>query len=337
MQLIVMCPDGPITGGVEALHQLVDAAARQSIDASICYYPPGRSEIVPAYAHYQVPVATHVPDNSDVVVLVPETSPLVLTVLHRARKALWWLSVDNFFGKQALSVTDDDPALLTELLQPAAMVTHLSQSAYARDFLFRRRVRSAMLTDYLSDAFVQRATQLQSQPKKDLVLYNPRKGLAFTERLIAASQSVLEWQPIEGLTADGVAELLGSAKLYVDFGEHPGRDRIPREAAISGCAVITGRRGAAGFAEDLPVPQRFRLDEQSPGVVEEFLAVATDTLTRFDEVSQEFGPYREWIAGQRERFFGETLAFWTEVSRPRIKGVPAGGSTKAKAKAKKRR
>jgi len=45
-----------------------------------------------------------------------------------------------------------------------------------------------------------------------------------------------------------------SRKLYVDFGKHPGKDRMPREAAVHGCCIITGRRGAAGNPFDIPIP-----------------------------------------------------------------------------------
>jgi hypothetical protein len=339
--MIVMCPDGPVTGGVEALHQLVDAARRQQIPASICYYPAGRTEVVPAYAHYDIEVSAVVPDASDVFVVVPETSPYVLSVLGRARTAMWWLSVDNFFGTIGVPTPDPsaslaDPQILRDLLRPESRIVHVTQSDYARDFLRRRSVRSTMLTDYLSGAFVDRAQQLQGQPKKDLVLFNPRKGLEFTERLMAASAGTLEWQPIQGLSADGVAELLGVAKLYVDFGEHPGRDRIPREAALSGCCVITGRRGAAGYPVDVPIPDRFRLDESRDEVVQTFIELARDTIDRFDVVTQEFAPYREWIAGQQDDFAEQTRALWAAALKPIFKGAPVGRGKSSKQKARKR-
>ncbi|MCW2540420.1 MAG: hypothetical protein JWN95_2145 [Frankiales bacterium] len=341
MRMIVMCPDGPVTGGVEALHQLVDSARRQQIPASICYYPGGRTEVVPAYAHYDIEVSASVPDASDVLVVVPETSPYVLSVLGRARTAMWWLSVDNYFSTIGVPTPDptapvEDPEILRDLLRPDSRVIHVTQSDYARSFLQRRSVRSTMLTDYLSSAFVDRAQLLQKQPKKDLVLFNPRKGLAFTERLMAASAGVLEWQPIQGLSAGGVADLLGEAKLYVDFGEHPGRDRIPREAALSGCCVITGRRGAAAHPIDVPIPDRFRLDESRGDVVDTFVGLARDTIDRFDLVTEEFAPYREWIAGQQDAFAEQTRALWAAALKPVFKGAPVGRGKSSKQKARKR-
>jgi len=33
-------------------------------------------------------------------------------------------------------------------------------------------------------------------------------------------------------------------QVYIDFGHHPGQDRLPREAVQCGCVVITGKRGS---------------------------------------------------------------------------------------------
>jgi hypothetical protein len=326
MKLYVICPDGPPTGGVEALHQLVDAARRHGWDAALCYVP-ARPDVIEAYRHYDVPVVPLAPDSVESIVVVPETAAHLLGSWVRARMVLWWLSVDNFFvikHESTPTSVEQDPASLQELCAVGPALTHVVQSDYARRFLAARRVPSTVLTDYLSEAFMARADKAQAEPKRDLVLYNPKKGLAVTERLMEASRGVLTWQPIEGLDADGVADLLASAKLYVDFGEHPGRDRIPREAAVSGCAVITGSRGAAGNRVDLPIPSRFVLDEAAPDVVDVFLETATHTLAEFDQVTREFDPYRAWVAGQRDAFVAETGAVLTTLRRPLLRGGTVG-------------
>ena len=35
-------------------------------------------------------------------------------------------------------------------------------------------------------------------------------------------------------------------------------DRLPREAALAGCIVITNREGAAAHDEDVPLPPEFK-------------------------------------------------------------------------------
>ena len=51
------------------------------------------------------------------------------------------------------------------------------------------------------------------------------------------------------MTPEQVVDLMSESKVYIDFGNHPGKDRIPREAVINGCCVITGVRGSARFKE----------------------------------------------------------------------------------------
>ena len=48
-------------------------------------------------------------------------------------------------------------------------------------------------------------------------------------------------------------------QVYIDFGHHPGQDRLPREAAACGCLVVTGTRGSAGFHADVPLPPALKL------------------------------------------------------------------------------
>lgn len=73
-----------------------------------------------------------------------------------------------------------------------------------------------------------------------------KKGIKFTKKLIDKSIGI-KWIPIENMTTQQVKSLLGNSKVYVDFGNHPGKDRFPREAAIMGCCVITGKRGVQSF------------------------------------------------------------------------------------------
>lgn len=331
MKLFVACPSGLVTGGVEALHQLVDAARANHWDAAIWYYP-SRDDVMEAYQHYDVRVVTQIPDSCEAIVVVAETAIPFLANIVRSRRVIWWLSVDNFFKDLGLAKTEPghDPGLLRAVCGRDSNIVHLTQSDYARQFLAKRRVRSSVLTDYLSKPILDGAAQAQITKKQDLVLYNPMKGLDFTERLIQASYRMFEWQPIQGLDSDGVAERLAHAKLYVDFGDHPGRDRIPREAAISGCCVITGRRGAAGNPVDLPIPSRFILDERDPEVVPNFLALAISTLANFDRVSPEFDPYRRWISTQRDEFTNEVAVFLEAMRRPPLRGAPVNRSKSAR-------
>jgi len=60
-------------------------------------------------------------------------------------------------------------------------------------------------------------------------------------------------------------EIIGNlkkAKLYIDFGFHTGKDRIPREAVMSGTSIITGYKGSAAFFEDVSIYRQYKLKKK---------------------------------------------------------------------------
>ena len=131
-------------------------------------------------------------------------------------------------------------------------------------------------------------------------MYNPRKGQDFTDQLIAAAPD-LHWAAIENMTPEQVQQLLAQAKVYIDFGTHPGKDRIPREAAISGCCVLTDRRGAAKFFKDVPIAERYKFAdtaEEIPAILTRIRQVMRDYATAI----QDFADYRAEIRQQRQQF-----------------------------------
>ncbi|WP_216074700.1 hypothetical protein, partial [Acinetobacter baumannii] len=91
------------------------------------------------------------------------------------------------------------------------------------------------------------------------------------------------------------------AKVYIDFGEHPGKDRLPREAAMMGTVVVVGMRGAAAFDEDVTLPPAYKL------AIDDRLPAAFGTL--IDAVMADFAThqtaqrrYRHIIEAEREVF-----------------------------------
>jgi hypothetical protein len=97
-----------------------------------------------------------------------------------------------------------------------------------------------------------------------------------------------------------------AAKLYIDFGHHPGRDRMPREAAMHGCCLITGRLGSAGNAIDLPIPNQYKLDSSSPQFISEFGKIASQVLNDFPSHYAAFNLYRKWLQDE-PRIFKEQI------------------------------
>lgn len=143
------------------------------------------------------------------------------------------------------------------------------------------------------------------QKKEDIVLYNPKKGKEFTEKIIRQSPPDINWVPLINLTTNQVHELIKKSKVYIDFGSHPGKDRFPREAASLGCCVITGKRGAAKYHQDVPINDKYKFDDKTkniPDIIEQIKFC----LANYSSEVNNFSDYRSFIKNEK-RIFSEDV------------------------------
>ena len=302
-KIIVCCPHF-VTGGPELLHQLVRALRDLGRDAYIAYLPVGPQYETPApYKKYETPQAPLV-DADDVLLIVPEPFTRLLRKLKRSKAVVWWLSVDNYYAVDGESRWADFTAKIKTALRGRLLphqlrhYRHLAQSQYALEFLKSKRLAGDYLSDYLSrEHFSARPAMV----KEDIVVFKPKKGRTRTALLMAQNPGI-RFVPLANLTPAGVADLLGRAKIYIDFGHHPGKDRAPREAVLAGCCVITGLHGAARNNEDLPIPARYKLDDAGAGYLRDFPPLAAAIFAEYEQHSAAFDAYRRKVAGEYERF-----------------------------------
>ena len=329
----IACPAGLVTGGPEALHQLAHTARSLGIDARMVYLGRAKGAELPTvpepYGIYGPVLDPGLDDDARTLVIVPETETPRLRALRRAGRAIWWLSIDNYEVTAAQARErwrrlwwkrwNGRVALPFELTAPEPGMLHLAQSDYARQVLAAHGIHeSLMLTDYLRDDFLAQARHggaaVARQPRR--IAYNPKKGFEATQAIIAAAAGRFEFVPIQQMTPQQVVELLCSAAVYIDFGHHPGRDRIPREAAACGCRVLTGRRGAAANGVDIPVPASLKIDETAPDFAEQAVA-ALQRLVEQPAGSETMSVhYRAIIMAQKEMFAKEVQALAGRVGTP---------------------
>lgn len=317
-KFLVVCPGDAITGGPELLHQLVHELRKQGRDANICYWPANREYQCPTpYRKYDAPQCRF-EDKAGNLVILPEVLTRISRRIKESACAIWWLSVDNYFRfpqnhrylNPFTTIAGNrfyDPwrrfnsLRRRERRRLGAMksLIHYAQSHYARDFLAKAGIESAMLTDYLSEEHLRPREQVA--PKQDIVVYNPKKGFEVTQALIRRLPH-LRFVPIQNMTAAEVSNLLRSAKVYIDFGHHPGKDRPPREAALAGCCVITGTSGSAACEVDMPIPPAYRMDPYGADFASRFARTVEDIFLHHDVRSRDFEPWREVIRSERKMF-----------------------------------
>lgn len=320
MRIFIYCPAGYVSGGPEALHQLAHKAGEMGLDASIVYYPEGQAHPIPEpYVTYNVKVASRAIDAVDTVVVVPEVATGMLWRFRKASRVIWWLSIDNYYNrrkKRGLKkrLMDRLKGVWDFDFRRYPRLYHAAQSVYAQEFLQRKGVSDVfMLTDYLRKEYIDHALHALGNHRSNVIAYNPLKGFEFTRRLIETATCDARWTPIKGMTPSEVRELLSGARAYIDFGTHPGRDRLPREAAISGCCVVTGRQGSAGNPMDVPVPEKYKFDEKDASVFSKVDDMLADILDNYQDHVGEFEGYRKQIVDQEKVFEDEISAIFPGV------------------------
>lgn len=304
----VPCPAAHATGGTEILHQFVHQLRKRDIDARLFYYraKKGVNPVHPRFAPYEPVYATEIEDNPRNILVVPETRTEYLYRYPMIRKVIWWLSVDFFYDtadvdrwSTLLKMTGITRRFNLHKPEKVPVALHLVQSHYAALHLEKHGIENyARLSDYLNASFFTNVPEVA--PRENRILYNPLKGWEFTKQLISQAPE-LNWFPLINLTPKEVATVCHSSKVYIDFGQHPGKDRFPREAAISGCCVITGRKGAAGNDEDIPVPPSYKFTD-SPENIPAILQQIRYCFDQYDRATRDFNAYRDIIRHQETDF-----------------------------------
>jgi hypothetical protein len=182
------------------------------------------------------------------------------------------------------------------------------------------------LSDYLSPAYVDAARVPRNEPRDNIVLFNPAKGMERTQLILdrLAAWPEIQTVPIRGMDRDQVLVTMSRAKLYIDFGEHPGKDRLPREAAALGCCVLTNRRGSAANDRDVPIPARYKLDDMDPAFAPQAAELIVKICADFGAHASDFDNYRKVIAQEPEVFAAEASRIFGNPFVPSRLGMAYG-------------
>jgi hypothetical protein len=284
-----------------------------------------------AYVRYDAPEARMPPDVPDVRLIAPETELRHLRAFRSAQLYCWWLSIDNATlfreERRRFDVWSQQGSLVAPSLarrvktaarhaalhargdyRQLARVRHLAQSEYARAFLY---VRNNLLATVLSDWTPLEGLDDGDPPEgRATVTYNPAKGRTAVQALRDRMPDV-SFVALEGMERAQVVEALRRSVVYLDLGFHPGKDRMPREAAVCGAVTIVARRGSGAFPADVPIPWEHKVppDGDFVGNAERVLRRVLADPSPARAAQQR---YREIIRAEETTFTGEVRAALVE-------------------------
>ena len=318
-KIIVGSPSYRFTGGPTLAHQLCAELSNQGFEASMYYYNVKDKKKVqhPNYAYFNNKYSTVLQDDENTIFIAPETNPDMLRAIKKGVKVIWWMSVDNYFDKYLTSRRNRILNIggLLKFNIDRKDTFHFAQSQYAIEFLENRGIDKKKIfyvSDYLDDIFIENSSKHASVKKNNVILYSPKRGLDLTNILIKNIPEV-KWIPLQNLTQKQMIELMQSSKLYVDFGNHPGKDRIPRETVINGCCIITGNQGSAKNNIDINIPDEFKFDENNSNT-DKIVNKIRDILNNYDKNYELLKEYIEKIELEHKKFSTDVASAFESFS-----------------------
>jgi hypothetical protein len=244
------------------------------------------------------------------VLILPEVLIPMLLSLHQAgfkRTVLWWLSWDN-------AKTSNMNHLST--LNALHTSVHIFQSHYARDQARKFGLDGLLVSDYTL-SFENSTRDKLSEHKSIDLCYFEKKALGAQE-LIETLKSEFNVVSINNLKQEQVKDLMRSTKVFLDLGNHPGKDRMPREAALCECIPVVRRVGAADYYSDVPLPEDLKLTVQVLRSTTLLVQILRALLNNWESYNNKLNSYRWYILSEREMFSREVESFILFVLKDRF-------------------
>lgn len=336
-KIFVYCPAFAVTGGPDALHQLTYYLNKIGCDAEIVYFTFSSEQIaIPeSYKGYvsSYRVEKDVQDIAENAIVVPEFAVQKIKRFKKSKVFIWWLSIDNNLNRSSSlwkwfyfatlparlirnfnyykshfreaikkTIRKETYSFTTEQHN----VEHLCASYYAYNYVrLHTKKKTHLCVEPISKFFLDSynewsKVQCPESNRSDEIIFNPKKSGTFVHH-IASKNAQLKFIPLENMTQDQLVEKYKSAKLYVDFGPFPGAERMPKEAVLFGCSVITGLNGAASVYEDVPIPDTYKF-ESTPEHIPSIIKKIKDVLDRYEQTKKDFDEYRFTVLKLEERF-----------------------------------
>lgn len=328
-KIYILTPRNYATGGIELCYQFADYVSQQGIDCYMVFFN-GKQELykdnpVDNYRRYShIKGINHIEDSVKNLLILPESFPTFLKSFNSIQIAFWWMSVDNYFSRasfqeyflfnlkckryrRALSAIKHfrerpKTSFLKLMKKNETRIVHLYQSEYANIFLKSHDIYNTLpLGDYINTDLL--SDEIDISHKENIILYNPKKGYSFTKKVIRVLPEY-KFIALKGFANSQLHELYKKAKVYIDFGNHPGKDRIPREAAMGGCCVVVGKEGSAKYFEDVPISEIYKFEKNNLNLPK-IRNIIVDLIVNYEKRVGDFSFYRKRIMREKKEFYDE--------------------------------
>ncbi len=336
-KIYIYAPAKTFTGGPECLHQLAFYINKIFKVKTLIYYLPNeiKNPVHKNFKHYKINYTNIIEDQKDNILIMPEHYSYLKAGLqyNNIKKIIWWLSVDNYFGfrfkhknKKIIRSFFKIPyniistfnkftnfyfGILTyhdylkiiykflnlnkqkEINQASF---HFMQSYYAYDYLNEKLNNLYFLFDFQNKKKIQ--SSKNNLRKENLICYS-NKSNEFIQLLKNSSNE--EFIELKDFTSEQMINIFKKSKIYIDFGYHPGKDKMPREAVIFNNCIITNLKGSAQNKFDIPIYKNFKF-EQKFNDLSRIKLLINNFFKNYKKEIKKFKNYKKKVLNEEKEF-----------------------------------
>ena len=114
--------------------------------------------------------------------------------------------------------------------------------------------------------------------------------------LIEAIRPEYEFVALSKMSVQQIKNYYSTSKIFMDLGIHPGRERMPREAAVMGCILIVAKRGSTLNSFDVPISDSYKIDLSKNNSYENIGKLISKIFNNYDDHLKDFETYRKQVS-----------------------------------------
>ena len=342
--IYILAPSRTSTGGPECLHQLGYYLKKifSLKNVNMVYLPLNDSKPVHKdYKNYKMKFINYIEDNENNILIIPEMYAMLKFSLNfkKITKVIWWLSIDNYF---AFKFNAEYPKLLRSLIKiPFKLIStfnnltsyqfgiftyhdylkiiykiinikkqkevkqasfHLAQSFYAYSFLKKNLKNVKLLNDYQNPKKLKNIKY--NYTKKDNIICYSHKSNIFLDLIKFKCEA--KFIKLKNFTSKDILNIFKKTKIYMDFGYHPGKDRMPREAVLYNNCIISNLKGSANNNYDIPINKKYKFNEKSVNINNIIKKIDKVFLNHKKEF-KNFQRYKNLVLNEEKKFKTQIL------------------------------
>ena len=123
-------------------------------------------------------------------------------------------------------------------------------------FLKKKGINCYEIKGYISKYFCE---SFENKKKENFILYNPVKDRTHAKKLIELFPEY-KFIAVSNFDKYELKNIYLKSKIFLDYGPHPGRERMPREAVAMGCVLLLANRGSVVNDFDVPIDKIYKFD-----------------------------------------------------------------------------